>query len=106
MSPVILFGTRMRTEKHSSRWSGALLRGKALVRAKLTIDKVVSSNCATTVQFAQAKRRCPFERGKRACEGSLIAESRPKSHLCQAQFGFAKQILGRVDPKFDEPLMH
>jgi hypothetical protein len=67
---------------------------------------VVSSNRATTVQFAPAKRRCPFERGKRACEGSLIAESGPKSNLCQTQFGFAKQILRRVDSKLDEPLMN
>ena len=67
---------------------------------------MVSSNRATTVQFAPAKRRYTFELGKRACESGLIAESRPKSRLCQSQFGFAKQILGRVDPKFDEPLMN
>ena len=76
------------------------------MRAQLTTDKVVSSNCATTVQFAPAKRRCPFERGKRACEGSLIAESRPKSHLGQTQVGFAKQILRRLYSKPDEPLMN
>jgi hypothetical protein len=67
---------------------------------------MVSSNRATTVQFAPAKRRCPFECGKRAGEGSLIAESRPKSHLCQTQFGFSKQILRRVDSKLDQPLMN
>src|SRR5580704_16928844 len=67
---------------------------------------MVNSNRATTVQSAPAKRGCPFKCGKRACEGSLIAESRPKSHLCQTQFGFAKQILRRVDSKLDEPLMN
>src|ERR1700722_6158771 len=106
MSPAILFGTPTRTEKHSSPGRGSRLPQKRLTRAQLTRDKMVSSNRATTVQFSPTKRRCPFERGKRSCKSSLIAESRPKSHLCQTQFGFAKQILGRVDPKFDEPLMN
>ena len=70
------------------------------------MDRLVSSDRAATVQFAPAKRRCPFERGKRACEGSLIAESRPKSHLCQTQVRFAEQILRRVDSELDEPLMN
>jgi hypothetical protein len=66
---------------------------------------VVSSNRAITVQFAPAKRRYTFELGKRACEGSLIAESRPKSHLGQAQFKFTKQAFRHVDSKPDEPLV-
>lgn len=74
--------------------------------AQFARGKVVSSPRAITVQFAPAKGRCPFERGKRAREGSLIAKSRAKSHLCQTHFGFAKQILRRVDSKLDEPLMN
>ena len=73
------------------------------------MDEVVSNPTPPRpFSFAPAKQRCPFERSERACECSLIAESRPKiPPLPDSAPGSLSQIFPlRVDSKLDEPLMN